>query len=38
MRDDFDDPIDSDPDFEYQETLHKARGMKLALEAVLAGV
>jgi para-aminobenzoate synthetase component I len=28
---------DSDPDFEYQETLHKARGMKLALEAVLAG-
>jgi para-aminobenzoate synthetase component I len=26
---------DSDPDFEYQETLHKARGMKLALEAVL---
>ncbi|MGH9889131.1 MAG: anthranilate synthase component I family protein, partial [bacterium] len=27
---------DSDPDFEYQETLHKARGIKLALEAILA--
>jgi anthranilate/para-aminobenzoate synthase component I len=26
---------DSDPDFEYQETLHKARGMKLALEEIL---
>jgi len=27
---------DSDPDREYEETLHKAEGMKLALEAVLA--
>jgi anthranilate/para-aminobenzoate synthase component I len=27
---------DSDPDFEYQETLHKARGMKLALEGVIS--
>jgi anthranilate/para-aminobenzoate synthase component I len=27
---------DSDPDFEYQETLHKAEGMRLALEAALA--
>ena len=26
---------DSDPDREYEETLHKAEGMKLALEAVL---
>jgi para-aminobenzoate synthetase component I len=26
---------DSDPDAEYQETLHKAEGMRLALEAVL---
>jgi anthranilate/para-aminobenzoate synthase component I len=26
---------DSDPDFEYQETLHKAEGMRAALEAVL---
>lgn len=28
---------DSDPDREYEETLHKAEGMKLALEAVLGG-
>jgi para-aminobenzoate synthetase component I len=28
---------DSDPDREYEETLHKAAGMKLALEAVLDG-
>jgi anthranilate/para-aminobenzoate synthase component I len=28
---------DSDPDFEYEETLHKAEGMRLALEAALAG-
>ena len=28
---------DSDPDREYEETLHKAEGMRLALEAVLAG-
>ena len=28
---------DSDPDREYEETLHKAEGMKLALEAVLDG-
>jgi anthranilate/para-aminobenzoate synthase component I len=28
---------DSDPDREYEETLHKAEGMKLALESVLAG-
>ncbi len=27
---------DSDPDFEYEETLHKAEGMRAALEAVLA--
>jgi anthranilate/para-aminobenzoate synthase component I len=26
---------DSDPDAEYQETLHKAEGMRLALEAAL---
>jgi len=29
---------DSDPDREYEETLHKAEGMKLALESVLDGV
>jgi anthranilate/para-aminobenzoate synthase component I len=28
---------DSDPDREYEETLHKAEGMKLALQSVLAG-
>lgn len=28
---------DSDPDREYEETLHKAEGMKLALESVVAG-
>jgi anthranilate/para-aminobenzoate synthase component I len=28
---------DSSPDREYEETLHKAEGMKLALESVLAG-
>jgi para-aminobenzoate synthetase component 1 len=28
---------DSDPDREYEETLHKAEGMKLALQAVLDG-
>lgn len=28
---------DSDPEHEYEETLHKAAGMKLALERVLAG-
>lgn len=28
---------DSDPDAEYQETLHKALGLRLALEAALAG-
>jgi len=27
---------DSDPELEYQETLHKASGMKLALERVRA--
>ena len=26
---------DSDPDAEYEETLHKAEGMRLALEAAL---
>lgn len=28
---------DSDPGHEYEETLHKAEGMRLALEAVLGG-
>jgi anthranilate/para-aminobenzoate synthase component I len=28
---------DSDPDFEYEETLHKAEGMRLALELAMGG-